>query len=115
MKENKKITLDRNKWADTIPAPLCIAPWKALSIDFNGNVSPDQIFKGVMGNLNTQTLDEIWNSEEWKSLRQSHINFHNDTRCRKCFHKEELTGHSRRRFFESFFGSRLPKEDLEDH
>lgn len=106
--------MDRNKWADTIPAPLCIAPWKALSIDFNGNVSPDQIFKGVMGNLNTQTLDEIWNSEEWKSLRQSHINFHNDTRCRKCFHKEELTGHSRRRFFESFFGSRLPKEDLEE-
>ena len=106
--------MDRNKWADTIPAPLCIAPWKALSIDFNGNVSPDQIFKGVMGNLNTQTLNEIWNSEEWKSLRQSHINFHNDTRCRKCFHKEELTGHSRRRFFESFFGSRLPKEDLEE-
>jgi radical SAM protein with 4Fe4S-binding SPASM domain len=106
--------LDKSQWQGTIPAPLCVAPWKALSVDFDGNVAPDQILKGSMGNLNTQTLEQIWSSDEWSSLRQSHINFYNDDRCRKCWHKESITGHSRRKFFESFFGSRIPSDQLEE-
>jgi radical SAM protein with 4Fe4S-binding SPASM domain len=103
-----------SKWKKFIPAPLCVAPWKAISVDSNGIVRPDQIYKGEMGNLKTQNIDQIWNSNEWKSLRHSHKFFHNDERCSKCWNKENLTGHSRRKFFESFFSERVNSEQLEE-
>jgi len=105
---------DISKWKEFIPAPLCIAPWKAISIDADGIVRPDQIYKGQMGDLKTQDIEEIWNNEEWKTLRDSHENFYNDDRCRKCWNKEALTGHSRRKFFESFFSERVDSDQMEE-
>lgn len=103
-----------SKWKEVIPAPLCVAPWKAISVDADGMVRPDQIYKGGMGNLQTQNIEQIWNSEQWKSLRESHMLFRNDDRCRKCWNKEQLTGHSRRKFFESFFSERVDPAQMEE-
>lgn len=103
-----------SEWKNIIPAPLCVAPWKAISIDAEGIVRPDQIYKGKMGDLKTQNIEEIWNSAEWTSLRKSHQLFHNDERCRKCWNKETLTGHSRRKFFESFFSERIDSTQTEE-
>ena len=54
----------------------CEYPWLSVSIMADGNVVPctqisnDEI---VLGNINKNTLDEIWNGENYKKLRQMHI------------------------------------------
>ena len=35
--------MEKSKWQGVIPAPLCVAPWKAISVDADGIVRPDQI------------------------------------------------------------------------
>ena len=91
----------------------CVAPWKGIFIDSNGNVKPDGIYKQVLGNLNTSTLIDIWNGEKWRNLRNDSLNFDLNQGCLHCANKEKLSGHSRRMFFETFFGEKLPKHDLE--
>ncbi len=93
--------------------PRCVAPWKGLCIDFDGNVLPDGIYKKPLGNLNNSTLQEIWNSPNWKKLREDNINLDINAGCNHCANKEKLSGHSRRMFFETFFSSKLSKEDVE--
>lgn len=104
-----------NEWKDIIPKPLCIAPWKALSINSDGEVTPDGIFLSSLGNLNENTLEEIWYGEEWKNLRQNHLDFINHNSCRTCLKKEKQAGHSRRKFFETFFTSRVDPAQLEQY
>lgn len=104
-----------NQYKDIIPKPLCIAPWKAISIDSLGHVAPDGIFLRSLGNLNEKSLGEIWNSEEWVNLRYSHKNFINHEGCKNCAKKEKQAGHSRRKFFETFFTTRVDPDSLEKY
>jgi MoaA/NifB/PqqE/SkfB family radical SAM enzyme len=104
-----------SKWKGLIPKPLCIAPWKALSIDSFGNVAPDGIFRDpYFGNLNTSSLSEMWDGEVWSNLRKDHINFSDNIGCSNCVKKEQFAGHSRRKFFETFFTTRIPQDTLEE-
>lgn len=48
----------------------CIFIWKALFIDPEGNVLPCQFHIYKMGNIKTQCLDEIWNSQKYRRFRQ---------------------------------------------
>ena len=91
----------------------CVAPWKGLFIDTSGNVKPDGIYKKSLGNLNTSTLMDIWNGNEWYVLRNDSLKFNLNQGCLHCANKEKLSGHSRRMFFETFFGEKLEKNDLE--
>jgi radical SAM protein with 4Fe4S-binding SPASM domain len=104
-----------NKWKGIIPKPLCIAPWKAISINSNGEITPDGVFSSSLGNLNQHTLEEIWNGEKWTNLRQHHLDFVNHDSCKICLHKENQVGHSRRNFFETFFTNRLEIDQLETY
>lgn len=104
-----------NEWKDIIPKPLCVAPWKAISINSDGDVTPDGIFLSYLGNLNRNTLEEIWNGNEWKNLRQNHLDFVNHDSCKTCLKKEQQAGHSRRKFFETFFAARLDPSQLEQY
>ncbi|NDB80194.1 hypothetical protein EB155_10055, partial [archaeon] len=93
--------------------PYCIAPWKALSVDFDGNVFPDGIYKKPLGNLHVSSISEMWNNSVWRKLRQDNIDGKINDYCLKCANKEKLSGHSRRMFFETFFGAKLPKDELQ--
>ena len=104
-----------NEWKDVIPKPLCIAPWKAISIDSLGHVAPDGIFLKSLGNLHEKSLKEIWEGESWKNLRESHEKFINHEGCHNCLKKEIQAGHSRRKFFETFFTARVDPTLLEEY
>ncbi|KKL59380.1 hypothetical protein LCGC14_2215900, partial [marine sediment metagenome] len=69
---------------------ICLEVLNHLAIDRFGNVSNcvrfDYKKELVIGNLNKQTLDEIWNSKERKEMVKKHINGERNTLplCKEC-------------------------------
>ncbi len=66
----------------------CTFPWYAMVVGWNGDVTPcpqDFFAKMVMGNLAEQTVEEVWNGEQYRDLRD---NLQNDLdaldMCRRC-------------------------------
>ena len=54
----------------------CEYPWSSLTVMAEGNVVPcTQIPNNeiVLGNINKQTLEEIWNGEKYEKFRKMHI------------------------------------------
>ena len=54
----------------------CEFPWLSVSIMADGNVVPcTQISNHelVLGNINKNTLEEIWNGKKYQELRRMHI------------------------------------------
>lgn len=78
--------------------PTCLAPWHCLTIKWGGNVVPDIIYKGKMGNINKQTLPEILEGEASLQLREAHRSRTIPDTCANCA-KKEKSGRSRRMFF----------------
>lgn len=65
----------------------CADLWYKISIHWNGDVSRccfDWSFKNVIGNLNYQSIREIWNSSGFIALRNSHKNLKFDNLCKNC-------------------------------
>ena len=90
--------LYRNRFLDRTDLPTCLAPWHALTIKWGGNVIPDIIYKGKLGNINKQTLSEILNDKPAQALRNAHRQREIPDTCVGCQRKEQ-TGRSRRMFF----------------
>lgn len=63
-------------------SPICYIPWQQLMIEANGTVQPCAYrgnytnFTSIppLGNVNNQTIDEIWNGEEAQKLRRNMAN-----------------------------------------
>lgn len=88
----------RNKFLDMQEVPTCIVPWHGLTIKWGGNVVPDIIYKSSLGNINNNTLEQIYKSPKARALRQSHRMREVPENCQNCA-KKELSGRSRRMFF----------------
>ena len=55
------------------PPLFCYAPWRMLRIRWNGTVHPCDLWGGVpIGDLRTQSFEEIWNSPQYLRLRWDH-------------------------------------------
>jgi sulfatase maturation enzyme AslB (radical SAM superfamily) len=77
---------------------FCMAPWAAISTDVNGSIRPCCRFSQphkqidhVMPFMKDGTLDELWNSEPLRKLRQSFIDGEMPIECIQCS-KEESSG-----------------------
>lgn len=86
------------RFVDDADYPTCLAPWHALTIKWGGNVIPDIIYKGSLGNINRQTLKEILEGEKAVALRTAHRNRELPETCIGC-QKKEKSGKSRRLYF----------------
>lgn len=108
------MTKYRNKFLDMEEVPTCIAPWHGVTIKWGGNVVPDIIYKSSLGNINHNTLKEIYESEEAVELRKSHRLRQIPKHCHVC-PKKELSGRSRRMYFwdKLDYDLRLESEFLE--
>tara|TARA_B100001964_G_scaffold156571_1_gene171996 strand:+ start:5871 stop:6914 length:1044 start_codon:yes stop_codon:yes gene_type:complete len=67
----------------------CIRPWLTISVLWDGRVVSccyDYDGKFLLGDLNTQTIEDIWNGEKAKMLRKSLIekDFSTNKLCEKC-------------------------------
>lgn len=88
----------RNKFLDKKNLPTCLAPWHALTIKWGGNVVPDIIYKEKLGNINKQSLKDIYYSDKAVALREAHRGRNIPQQCIGC-QKKEVSGRSRRMFF----------------
>jgi radical SAM protein with 4Fe4S-binding SPASM domain len=66
----------------------CKLMWKSMVVAWDGKVVPccfDYDTKMVMGDLTTQTIDEIWNGPAYVALRQAEIEGRNNSAlCANC-------------------------------
>lgn len=77
-------------WENRYP---CITPWYSTAIRSNGDVLPCYMFHWyketkdvVVGNINQQSLEEIWQGPLFKDFRRSHLklDFKNYEKCQSC-------------------------------
>ena len=64
-------------------------------------------FEGYAGDLNTQTIEEIWNSDYMKKVRVQMINGEEPKMCSRCFESERSSGQSSRKNHNSQFRTKL--------
>lgn len=81
--EQKK-TLDTNGlWLNLEGKRICYRPWTNFEVnDPNGDVSicPDRS-TGVLGNINNQSINEIWNGEKYQQIRKQMYSDGADKTC----------------------------------
>jgi radical SAM protein with 4Fe4S-binding SPASM domain len=78
---------------------LCAVPWMHLNFEPNGKVVPCCLTSHhnyFAGDLNTQSIEEIWNSKNMKELRKEFLAGKEPKICSTCFDREKVTGESGR-------------------
>jgi len=83
---------DLHNWAGTLNTESdvnypCYRPWLTFTVLWDGRVSlccADFDGKTILGNLNTQTIAEIWNAETYRSVRREHLESGGPDVCRAC-------------------------------
>lgn len=91
---------------------LCAVPWMHLAFEPSGKVVPCCLTSAHdywAGDLNTQPIEEIWNSDNMKKLRVEMMNGEEPAICDKCFDKEKITYGSGRQHHNREFSSVLEK------
>ena len=89
---------------------ICALPWTHLNIIPRGKVYPCCIttdFNGYAGDLNTQTIEEVWNSDYMKQVRVKMMNGEEPSMCSRCFESERSSGTSTRINHNNYFKSKL--------
>jgi len=99
---------------------ICAVPWMHLAFEPSGKVVPcclTSYHDYFAGDLNSQTIEEIWNSDNMKSLRKQKINGEEPKICSTCFDREKITNESARIYHNRDFPKVLesiPEITLED-
>ncbi|MBU0894626.1 MAG: SPASM domain-containing protein [Nanoarchaeota archaeon] len=73
----------------------CVRAWHRMTILWDGRVVPccyDYDAKYVLGDLNKESLKEIWNNQKMKKLRTQHIknDFKSNDLCKNCKEKNGM-------------------------
>ncbi len=73
----------------------CLRPWREFIVMSNGKVPlccMDYNGKVILGDFNTQSLKEIWNSDNFEKIRQLHLNFkaYKISLCKKCLNSYRM-------------------------
>ena len=83
--------------------PYCLMPWIHLHTGNNGIAKACCVANIHLGNINEQSLDEIWNGAPIQNLRAKFIKGEKDKRCATCYKLEAAGGKSiRQETFEKF-------------
>lgn len=85
---------------------LCVVPWIHLNIESDGRVVPCCLTSGhdyVVGDINSQSTSEIFNSDTMKQLRSDMIQGIEPKICNKCFDQERIINRSGRTINNAIF------------
>ena len=100
---------------------ICAVPWMHLAFEPSGKIIPCCLTSthktAEVGNLNDNSLEEIWNSDRMKQMRVEMMNGIEPKICNKCFDREKVTGESGRTYHNRDFNSvikSIPEITLED-
>jgi len=72
---------------------FCIMPWIHQYINTTGDVYPccTAKYDFPLGNVRTNTIEEVWNSEEYKQLRLNMLQGKKSPHCETCYIHENAT------------------------
>ncbi len=74
----------------------CPMPFAGFDIETNGTVKPCCIYEGSIGNVNDESIDDIWHGDKLQKIRQDLESGVRIPGCRQCWIEEASTGHSKR-------------------
>jgi len=85
-KKGTKESFHFNKKLERKP---CALIWRRMIVDWNGDVvlcCDDWNHSTILGNLNKQTIEEIWSGEKLRKIREAHVKgeFHKVPLCSGC-------------------------------
>lgn len=85
MSESKKEELRKN-------GTFCVYPWIHLNTWPNGHVYQCCLtgYENYIGDMNVSTLEEIWNNDYMKDLRNRMMSGEKHKSCDKCYKQEEM-------------------------
>lgn len=85
---------------------FCMLPWIHIHGAPDGRAYPCCISEmdSPVGNLREHTLKEVWNSDEYKQIRQNMLNNKETSSCSKCYELEKNGIFSMRQSFSKDFG-----------
>lgn len=72
-----------------LPDTVCPLPWMHLEIKHNGSIAPCCVFDGSVGNINTDTLQDVFENADMNSLRDKFSNGEKHIGCKKCWDSED--------------------------
>ena len=78
---------------------LCVVPWMHLNFEPDGQVVPCCLtshHQYYAGDLNKETIEEVWNSKNMKDLRVEFLSNKKPKICATCFDRESVTNESAR-------------------
>jgi MoaA/NifB/PqqE/SkfB family radical SAM enzyme len=83
---------DLHNWAGTLNTESdvnypCYRPWLTFTVLWDGRVSlccADFDGRTILGNLNTQSIAEVWNAETYRQVRREHLESGGPDVCRAC-------------------------------
>lgn len=77
---------------------FCILPWISLQLKFDGQVYPccRMAEFNPVGNLNNETLSDVWNSSTIKEIRKAMVAGQKLNFCTSCYEEEDSVGKSYR-------------------
>ena len=102
--------MDNKQFYHNKDLPLCLAPWHALTVNWNGNIKPDVHARQLLGNIKENSLDDIYNSDKFQRLTKNMKDRVWPKGCHRCKDKEEVGGRSRRTYFLGYIADELENE-----
>ena len=94
----KKIFKNKNKNNYENSKTFCILPWIHMYVNPDGSVLPCCIaqHKERLGNVQEESIKDIWNNEKYKSLRKRMLAGEKCNECTACYSSEENNNQSMR-------------------
>ena len=106
----------------TLPETFCFSPWAHLEISSQGELRPCCVYKqavtddrGIPYNINTHSLEEVYNSNYMKQLRTEFLQGAMPSGCSNCWYKEKHRGQSNRIWFKKHLGIEADYLDVEQN
>lgn len=85
---------------------FCIKPWVHCHVNTQGSVQACCVSPLRYGNLQQQTLSEIWQGEPLRRFRAAHLSGQKVAGCERCYEAERVGAFSMRKNANDYFGSR---------
>jgi radical SAM protein with 4Fe4S-binding SPASM domain len=90
---------------------FCMKPWVHLFISHFGTVVPCCLTpwekEQALGDINEQSVEEIWNGEKMRELRLGMLKDEKDKRCWQCYENEKIGLRSTRNFTNLLYADKL--------
>ena len=91
---------------------FCMLAWAGINIGPSNSVRPCCEFQQSIGYSNKDSLDVIWNSNEWKKIRKQMLDGEPVSACQNCYDKESMGRDTLRQSANRLLSDKI---DLVDH